>query len=98
MYLHFAEMAIKAIEIRVYGKVQGVWFRKYTMQKAKELGVSGFVKNQPDGSVCIHAEGDEQVLEALTEWCYKGSPQARVTRVETSSVKPLGVGTFEIRY
>lgn len=73
---------LKTISIIVSGKVQGVWYRKYTVDKATELGISGFVKNLPDDSVYILATGTDEQLNALVQWCYIGSPKSRVEKVE----------------
>lgn len=72
---------LKTISIIVTGKVQGVWYRKYTVDKATELGISGFVKNLPDDSVYILATGTDEQLNALVQWCYTGSPKSRVEHV-----------------
>jgi acylphosphatase len=69
---------IKHIIIVVTGKVQGVYYRASAAHKAKELGVDGLVRNQPDGSVYIEAEGSPEVLDELVKWCRKGPPSARV--------------------
>jgi acylphosphatase len=70
---------VKAISITVTGKVQGVFFRQSTLEKALELGIKGFVKNMPDGSVYIEAEGDGTALAALIEWCKQGPEMAAVS-------------------
>ncbi len=68
--------------ITVTGKVQGVWFRKYTHQKARELKLFGFVKNQSDGSVYIEAVGDKKTLYDFIDWLKtEGSPLSQVTEV-----------------
>ncbi len=69
------------VRLIIEGRVQGVWFRESTRRKAVSLGVFGWVKNRPDGSVEVLAEGPEgQVLE-LVSWCNHGPPVARVDRV-----------------
>jgi acylphosphatase len=73
---------LKTISITVTGKVQGVWFRKYTADKALELGITGYVKNRPDNSVYILATGTDEQLDTLTQWCYTGSPKSKVEHVE----------------
>lgn len=75
------------IRIIVKGKVQGVYFRKYTRNKALELGLEGEVMNQPDGSVCVYATGTESQLEALKAVCETGPPAARVTEMNTTEVE-----------
>ena len=66
----------------VHGRVQGVAFRHYTCRRALELGVTGWVRNLPDGSVEGLFEGDEAAVEALVEWCRSGPPAARVDRLD----------------
>lgn len=84
-------------KINVKGKVQGVFYRASTQAKAKELGLSGWVKNEEDGSVLIEAEGEEQKLEKLLEWCRQGPGAAIVNDVEFEEVEPQGVNGFETR-
>ena len=55
----------KAVILKISGRVQNVGFRYHTRKKAQEMGISGFVKNQVDGSVYIEAEGEEEVLAAF---------------------------------
>lgn len=81
-------MQLQTISIHIAGKVQGVWFRKYAAVTAKELGISGTVANLPDGAVHIVATGTTTQLEALINWCKKGSPLAIVTDV-TITALPL---------
>jgi len=68
----------KNISIRVSGKVQGVFFRAFTKEKADELGVVGFVRNESNGDVYIEAEGESALLEALVGWCRQGPRLALV--------------------
>ena len=88
---------IKHYKISVSGKVQGVFFRKYTQEKAQQLGLSGFVRNQPDGSVYIEAEGEEDVLKTFVEWCRKGPPAAVVSKISTEESDLVGFDGFGIR-
>ncbi|XVJ66135.1 MAG: acylphosphatase [Lacibacter sp.] len=83
---------LKTISIIVSGKVQGVWYRKYTVDKATELGISGFIKNLPDDNVYILATGTEEQLQVLVQWCYIGSPKSNVEKVE---VKEESLQTFD---
>lgn len=80
------------------GRVQGVSFRWYTEQRARELGVNGWVRNEPDGSVALHAEGDDQAVDALVEWCRTGPALARVRNVAVREATLTGATTFETRY
>ncbi|WP_332899392.1 MULTISPECIES: acylphosphatase [unclassified Haladaptatus] len=81
----------------VSGKVQGVYYRANTRDKAQELGVSGWVKNLADGRVEAVFEGDESEVDALIEWCHTGSPAADVTSVEAEYKSPENVSGFEIK-
>jgi acylphosphatase len=72
----------KHIKIKIFGMVQGVSFRYYTIEEAKRLGVRGWVKNEDDGSVSIEAEGEKEVLEEFLSWCLKGPRWAKVKKVE----------------
>jgi acylphosphatase len=83
-------MKRKRIHARVYGLVQGVAFREYTRREATRLGLSGWVRNLPDGSVEAVFEGDPAQAETLLVWLATGSPYAQVTRVEHSEESPLG--------
>lgn len=71
----------KTLEIRVTGKVQGVWYRQSTRDKALEFGLTGWVRNEPDGSVLILASGEPADLERLADWCRTGPPRARVSGI-----------------
>lgn len=70
--------------IRVIGEVQGVFFRYSAKEKAEKLGITGFARNEGDGSVYIEAEADEGALGVFLEWCKKGPGSARVSNVESS--------------
>ena len=69
---------MKHVLINVQGKVQGVFFRASTKEKADELGIKGWVRNNHDGSVSISAEGETETLKRFVEWCRVGPPRARV--------------------
>ncbi len=73
---------MKRARIVVTGIVQGVYYRLYAKRKADELGLSGTVRNRPDGSVEIVAEGDEKVILKLIEWSWQGPAGASVENVE----------------
>jgi len=84
--------------LRIYGKVQGVFFRKYAQMTAQSLGLGGFVRNEPDGSVYAEVEGSPEAVENFVRWAHRGSPAAKVERVEVEgSLKPLHEETFSIR-
>ena len=83
---------LKTVSIIVTGKVQGVWYRQSAKEKATELGVTGNVRNQPDGSVAIIATGLANQLDQFIEWCRQGPPRALVTNVE---VKELPLRSYD---
>ncbi len=89
---------MKAVQARVSGRVQGVSFRWYTEEKARSLGVGGWVRNEPDGSVLVHAEGEAEAVDALVAWCHDGPTSARVSGVAVRETSPTGATTFETRY
>lgn len=76
----------QTILIRVAGKVQGVFFRQSTREKAIELGLTGYVCNLADGTVQLIATGTEEKLSLLKAWCRQGPPKAVVTAVEAEPV------------
>jgi acylphosphatase len=87
---------MKHLSITVRGKVQGVAFRFSTKAVADQLQVKGFVKNLPDGSVFIEAEGDDFSLENFLEWCNEGPLQASVQNVEVVEGEVKNYRNFEI--
>ena len=89
---------MNAIHIIVSGKVQGVFYRKNTQQKAQELGVSGTVQNLSDGTVEIYASGEEEDLKTLLWWTHSGSPSAEVNSVTSEFDKKENLPKpFEIK-
>ena len=82
--------------IRVHGRVRGVGFRAGARREAARLGLAGFARNEPDGSVAIAVEGDEAALEAFVAWCRVGPPGAWVEHVEVESGKPEGHAGFVV--
>ncbi len=70
--------------VRIWGQVQGVFFRSTARQLADAEGVTGWIANRPDGSVEAVFEGEQPQVEALVQWCHIGPPQAWVERVDTS--------------
>ncbi len=89
---------IKKANILVSGRVQGVFYRASTRDKALELGIKGWVMNKPDGSVYIEAEADESNLDQFIEWCKKGPMMARVDNIDIRYPSPEGFPDFEVRY
>jgi len=89
---------MKAVQARVTGRVQGVSFRWYAQEEALRLGVTGWVRNEPDGSVLLHAEGDDDAVDALVAWCRSGPSMAKVGNVAVRDAAPSGATSFEIGY
>jgi acylphosphatase len=88
----------KHMSIRVHGRVQGVFFRSSTQEKAEELSLTGFVQNEPDGTVYLEAEGDTEALQMLEAWLHIGPIRARVEKVEVKELEELaGFERFEQR-
>jgi acylphosphatase len=89
-------MSIEHRSIRVHGRVQGVFYRQSTRHEACPLGLTGTVRNNPDGTVSIEAEGPAAALDALLAWCRKGPPAAHVTDVEATAGPVQGYISFEV--
>ena len=81
----------------VGGRVQGVAFRLATQREAKRLGVHGWVRNLPDGSVEATFEGAPEAVSSAVEWCHRGPAWARVDHVEITREPPTGLEGFAIR-
>ena len=90
---------MRVLKAKVSGKVQGVWFRKYTLDSARDLGVVGMVKNLVNRTVLVNASGKDENLRKFKELLEIGSPNSRVDKIdyswEDSSIK---YSTFEIEY
>ena len=89
---------IKHYNITITGKVQGVFYRASAKEKAQKLGIKGFVKNQPDGSVYLEAEGELSSLEQLVEWCYKGPEKAIVEKITKIEAPLKNFEKFTVQY
>ncbi len=85
------------LNLHITGKVQGVYYRESMRQKAHELGVNGFVRNQPDGSVYAEVEGEQELLDNIVAWCYQGPDMAVVDTVAATEAAETGFEGFEIR-
>ena len=89
----------RRVHVIVEGRVQGVFFRAYTKDEAVKLGLAGWVKNRPDGSVEALIEGDETAVEKMLLWLHQGSPHSLVEKVHTTEESPVGDASgFEIHY
>jgi acylphosphatase len=76
--------------VRIYGRVQGVFFRNWAMDRARALGVRGWVRNRGDGSVELVAYGEDEAVESLTAACRTGPPAAQVDRIEVDIAEGNG--------
>lgn len=83
--------------IRIRGLVQGVHFRVNAAHQAKSRNITGFVRNEPDGSVYIEAEGEYKALEAFVHWCSEGPALAKVTEVTQELLPPQQESDFTTR-
>lgn len=91
--------AIKKANIIVYGMVQGVFYRDSTMRKARELGLAGTVRNLPDGTVAIEAQGPVSALEDLIKWAGEGPPAAVVKDLDVTYGDPdPDLSGFQVRF
>ena len=89
--------SVIARRVRVSGRVQGVFFRDGTRREANRLGVAGWVRNRPDGTVELHAEGAPEAVERLLAFVREGPPDAQVRDVAVDEAEPEGLGAFEVR-
>lgn len=89
----------KQVMLKIYGRVQMVFFRDSARREAEKLKLVGWVRNEPDGTVRITAEGEQTKLKQLVNWCYNGPMLAKVTKVDIKWQKATGqFKEFEIRY
>lgn len=87
------------VHVVISGKVQGVFYRASTKEKADTLGITGWVKNMPGGKVEAVFQGDEQQVQKMIEWCWNGPPQSQVIDIKVRR-EPLSDNffSFNIRY
>lgn len=82
----------------IHGRVQGVFFRDSARREARARGLTGWVRNQPDGSVEAVIQGERAAVEALVRWCHTGPPEAAVAAVDLAWEPPVpGTPAFHIR-
>lgn len=87
------------IQLKIYGYVQNVFYRVEARDKARALGLTGFVRNEPDGAVFILAEGSRQNLDKFIQWCHKGPRGAKIEKIDIGWKKASGeYDEFEINY
>lgn len=85
-------------KIHVRGRVQGVGFRWSAAKEARSRGITGYVKNLPDGSVYIEAEGSREQLDFFTEWCRRGPGFGNVESVNIDTLPPVNYSEFRIEH
>ena len=81
----------------LHGRVQGVFYRDWTVKTARGLGLTGWVRNLPDGTVEAHLEGDDSAVQRMIEAMRDGPPRARVDRIEQREAEAQGFDSFERR-
>ncbi|OYT40574.1 MAG: acylphosphatase [Candidatus Altiarchaeales archaeon ex4484_43] len=92
-------MAIVRAHVYISGRVQGVFFRSNTRNMAEKLGLTGWVRNLPDGRVEAVFEGEESSVKEVIDWCHRGPSYASVSDVEVKFRRATGeFDRFEIRY
>ncbi|MDF1748440.1 MAG: acylphosphatase [Alphaproteobacteria bacterium] len=87
----------KSVQVRIEGKVQGVWYRAWTEKQAVALGLNGWVRNRPDGSVEALFSGSADAVDQMLIACHEGPPNARVTSVMPQSVDASVETGFQVR-
>jgi acylphosphatase len=92
-----AAMGAVRRRVRVHGRVQGVFFRDSTRERANAHGVAGWARNMPDGSVEAVLEGDPEAVQRVLRFLQSGPRHARVQRVEVDDEEPEGLSGFSIR-
>ncbi len=90
-------MSSKRVQVRAHGRVQGVFFRAEARARAESLGLGGWVRNAPDGTLEAVFEGDRQRVDSMVEWCRHGPSGARVEELEVTTEEPAGEAGFQVR-
>jgi acylphosphatase len=83
--------------LTIKGKVQGVWYRKWTEKNALELGINGFVQNEENGDVYMELEADEEILKEMLSRCWEGPERSKVEGIYRTEEEVFGYSGFEIR-
>lgn len=86
------------LNVRIYGRVQGVFFRRSARRKARQLGIKGFARNEDNGTVYLEAEGEEKNLNQFTDWCRLGPFLASVKKIEVGESEIKNFNDFMILY
>lgn len=94
-----ADDDIRRVRLRISGRVQGVFYRAATRDRARRLGLAGWVRNRQDGTVEAVAAGPADAVQRFIEWCHEGSPSARVRGVDITEEEPDGeLSGFDVRH
>jgi acylphosphatase len=88
---------VRAVDVVVHGRVQGVFFRDSTRTQARAAGVRGWVRNRPDGTVEAHLEGEAEAVDRVLAWMHEGPPHARVEQVVHEDATVQDPPGFEVR-
>jgi acylphosphatase len=92
------EAGMKSVDVHVSGRVQGVYYRATARREGALRGLRGWVRNEPDGSVRLHLQGDPGAVDAMLDWCRVGPPAAEVSRLTVEDVPADGsLHGFEVR-
>jgi len=90
---------MKNVHVKISGRVQGVFFRVSTKEKAEQLRIKGWVRNTKDGCVEAVFEGEDRLVDQMIEWCFRGPPQSKVENVEVNEQNPTdSFVNFSIKY
>jgi len=88
-----------SVHVIISGRVQGVWYRVSTKEKAEQLGIKGWVKNTRDGCVEAVFEGEEEIVQNMIKWCKIGPPNANVKNIKIISQNTNNIfDSFFIKY
>jgi acylphosphatase len=87
---------MRRVRVRIFGHVQGVFFRTSCLDRAERLGLSGWVRNVSGGGVEAVFEGPDRAVDRMLTWCREGPPLARVDRIESADEAPTGELGFRI--
>jgi acylphosphatase len=88
---------VTRVRVVVTGRVQGVWFRDSCRERARAVGVAGWVRNRGDGAVEAEFEGPAAAVDDLVTWCKTGPRRARVDNVEVTPIASIGEHNFHVR-
>ncbi len=87
----------KCYQVKIFGRVQNVGFRRLSVEKARELDITGFIRNEPGGVVFLEAEKKKKALQDFLLWCRRGPTFARVERLDFSEISERDFTDFRIK-